>query len=85
MTTLKLVENGYYKFKCPHCSGNIVVNPNDLNCCIFRHAVRKDTLEPINPHASKEECDYLLSQKIIYGCAKPFRIINNKAEICDYI
>jgi hypothetical protein len=46
-------------------------------------------MEPINPHASLEECNRLLNEDLIYGCAKPFQIIkhNNTYEtkICDYL
>lgn len=68
---------------CPHCADLIIIE--QLNCCIFRHGVKKDTFQPINPHAKKQECDYLVENNLIYGCGKPFRVTNNKAEICDYI
>jgi hypothetical protein len=72
---------------CPTCKGTIQVN--ELNCCIFRHAVFRDTMEQIDPHASKELCDEYIQKGLIYGCGKPFKVIlqNEKytAEICDYI
>ena len=43
----------------------------------------------MNPHASKEICDELVKNNLIYGCGKPFQIleINNTFEIkiCDYV
>jgi len=73
---------------CPHCGGPVVVNEKDINCKIFRHAVHKNTLKPINPHASKEVCDRLVHANLVYGCCKPFELVrkNNKWEavMCDY-
>jgi hypothetical protein len=73
--------------ECPHC--NHLVQIEQVNCGIFRHAVFKHNDEPIQPHSSKEECEKLLKDGIINGCAKPFRIIfensEMKAIICDYI
>jgi len=74
-------------FNCPHCSEKIIVAESELACCIFRHAVLKNNMQQINPHASKSECDALKEQ--IYGCAGPFKITKNKneyiVEICEYI
>lgn len=90
MKSVKIVELDY-EFECPHCDTLIIVNQNDLNCHIFRHAVYKHNMEPINPHASKSECDYLLDHDLIYGCSKPFKLEKNEdtnqyqAVICDYI
>ena len=72
---------------CPHCSIPIIIE--ELNCRIFRHGVFIKTNEQIPPHASKLECDYYINNNLIFGCGKPFKIINlnNKLipEICDYI
>ena len=72
---------------CPHCNKPIVIL--ELNCKIFRHAVLKESGNQINPHTSKVDCDELIKNDKIYGCGKPFRIIqdNNiyKAIDCDYI
>jgi hypothetical protein len=73
--------------KCPHCKEYIIIEK--LNCGIFRHGVIKTNGQQINPHASKEMCDDLLKKNLIYGCGKPFRIIQNgekfEIQICDYI
>ena len=72
---------------CPHCSTTIEVL--QLNCKIFRCGIYKESLEQINPHMCKEECDRLFNNNLIYGCGRPFRVevINNeyKSTICDYI
>ena len=73
--------------KCPHCDQQILIE--ELNCKIFRHGILKKTNIQINPHASKLECDNYTSNDLIYGCGKPFKIIeiNNLyiTEKCDYI
>jgi hypothetical protein len=73
---------------CPHCNEFILIEK--LNCKIFRHGILKETGIQINPHASKEDCDNYIKDNLIYGCGKPFLIIENKknkfeAVICDYI
>lgn len=77
------------ELKCPHCHILFIVNINDINCGIFRHAVYKNTLEPINQHETKVNCEKLINDKLVYGCAKPFQIIKNDdiytISICDYI
>ena len=72
---------------CPHCNEPILIE--QLNCCIFRHAILKSNNTQINPHATKEECDYYINNVLIYGCGKPFKIIEIdnelKTVICEYI
>jgi hypothetical protein len=74
---------------CPHCDNAIQIFRNEINCAIFRHGVLKSSGVQVNPHLPKIECDKLISQDLIFGCGKPFRLIkdneNYKAEICDYI
>jgi hypothetical protein len=74
--------------ECPHCNAPVLVEK--LNCRIFRHGTLKTNNQQINPHASKDECDNLLINNMIYGCSKPFQIIVNEnkefvAIICEYI
>jgi hypothetical protein len=79
----------YYFITCPNCEGQIIVHKNEVNCKIFRHAVYKNSLININPHAPKQECDQLFNDGKIYGCGKPFQLIGENglynAVICDYI
>jgi DNA-directed RNA polymerase subunit RPC12/RpoP len=78
------MEN-YLIIECPHCNELILINKNEINCSIFRHGVFKVNMEQINPHLDKKSCDDLKSKDLIYGCSKPFRLINEKPIICDYI
>jgi hypothetical protein len=71
--------------KCPHCNDDIIIFRNEINCAIFRHAIFKNTYEQINPHSSKELCETYIADDSVYGCAKPFKLVNNCPEICDYI
>lgn len=69
---------------CPHCMHYIWIE--QINCGIFRHAIYKVNGEPINPHASEEECNRLIEKGLVWGCAMPFRLnALNQAEICGYI
>lgn len=74
---------------CPHCKENVLIE--QLNCQIFRHGVMKTTGEQIDPHASKDICDNLFTNHLIYGCGKPFKVTLHPdsntyvAEVCDYI
>lgn len=68
---------------CPHCFEEIIIE--EVNCAIFRHGIFKENYQQIPPHASKEICEQWVKEDLIYGCGKPFRLINNTAEICDYI
>ena len=74
---------------CPHCEDYILIYKKEINCAIFRHAINKNTFMQINPHASKEECDYLITNNLVYGCAKPLKLIYDNNEYigikCEYI
>lgn len=75
--------------ECPHCKLFFIMNVNELNCKIIRHAVFKNNMTQINPHLPKKECDDLITNDLIIGCAKPCQIIKkyNKyvAIKCDYL
>jgi len=75
-----LPELGSFVFDCPHCSGVVLVAQNEMHCRIFRHGVFKSNGAPINPHASKVECDRLLECNLIYGCGKPFQVFFTRNE-----
>ena len=68
---------------CPHCNECVLIQ--ELNCGIFRHGIIKDTYEQISPHASKEECEYLKNNDLIFGCGRPFRLIGLEVVKCSYI
>jgi hypothetical protein len=72
---------------CPHCNLPIIIT--ELNCRIFRHATFISNGQQINPHETKEVCDYFVTNNMIYGCGKPFQIISKDdiyiAIICEYL
>ena len=78
----------YMILECPHCKDNIVVNINEINCKIFRHGIYKDSFKQIDPHLDKENCDKLFNDNKIYGCGKPFELVEHKnsfiAVECEY-
>jgi len=61
----------------------------ELNCKIYRHGVYKNSLEQIDPHMKKVDCDRLARDGLIYGCGKPFKITVEEGKyeisVCDYI
>ena len=76
-----------FLIECPHC--NQIIEIELINCGIFRHGTYKATGEQIDPHMSKEGCDEVVKKGLIYGCGRPFRIIDSNGlyiiEICEYI
>jgi hypothetical protein len=72
---------------CPHCKDYVLIAK--INCAVFRHGTLKKNGKQIKPHTPREMCEYYINNKLIYGCGKPFRIINNngimETEACDYI
>ena len=84
-----IVKDDYIVFPCPHCQELTLVFKNDINCGIFRHAVYKENLSQVNPHLPKKLCEYLAKNKLVFGCSKPIRIIENRGEYivskCDYM
>ena len=75
--------------ECPHCKDLISILENEINCGIFRHAVYKENMKYINPHATYDECQELIKNNSIYGCCKPFKLIKIDYYYytvkCDYI
>lgn len=88
-----IAEDNAYLFNCPHCLGSIVVQCQEVNCQIFRHAVLKDAGVQVNPHSCQQELEALKNNNLLYGCGGPFRLIKSPAhsshwthaEACDYI
>ena len=74
---------------CPHCLEPVLIEK--LNCRIFRHGTLKNNGQQMNPHETKDVCDYFSTNNMIYGCGKPFKIEQKQdtnefiAIICDYI
>jgi len=76
-------------FTCPHCKLQIQVLKKDFNCRIFRCGIYKNNFKQIDPHMKKDDCEKLYNENRIYGCGKPFKIIENNNNFCvtkcDYI
>ena len=70
--------------QCPHCNQYIEIL--ELNCRIFRCGILKKNNEQINAHLNENECIRLKKNDLIYGCGKPFQILENNTVIeCGYI
>ena len=74
----------YIIVKCPHCSDEVILFKNEINCKIYRHGVYKENLKQIDPHMNKEGCDHLVNNNLIYGCGKPFKLVDEIAIARDY-
>jgi hypothetical protein len=87
-----------YRFRCPHCLQRVEVLKNQIACQIFRHAFYYQLhpqrglilTQQISPHMPKAQCDRLVAQGKVVGCAKPFKFVygpdgNHHVEECDYI
>ena len=70
-------------YNCPHCNNMIEVI--EINCAIFRCGIYKINGSQVEPHLSKEECDKLKNEDKIWGCGKPFQLVNNTLIKCKYI
>ena len=70
-------------YTCPQCKGLFVLE--SLNCGIFRHGIHKESGQQIDPHTSKEECDRLVVQNLIWGCGRPFRWDGKIFVTCEYL
>ncbi len=75
-------EDGHYTIEEPHlhCPNCGTVWFVDIAACrIMRCGIEKTTKQQIPPHASKEYCDNLVANNLLYsGCAKPLHLdVNN--------
>jgi hypothetical protein len=68
---------------CPSCFQAIEII--ETNCGIFRCGVMKDTMRQIDPHLSQSECERLVDDDLIYGCARPFKYTEGCLVVCDYM
>jgi hypothetical protein len=66
---------------CPHCQEYVLLEK--LNCCIFRHGTEIISGKQIDSHATKEQCEYYINNKLIYGCGKPFKVVKNDCSLND--
>lgn len=72
---------------CPHCNDPIIIQ--NINCGIFRHGTYRKTGKQLNPHLFQSTCEHLFKENMIYGCGKPFKIIQQNDTLvaleCGYI
>ena len=78
-------ESDIFYFLCPHCEILCQVPRSEIRCTIFRHAVFKDQMSFVPPHATKETCDSWLKNNLVYGCTKPFIFDGKTVQKCGYI
>lgn len=77
--------NDFYILECPNCHTTILIKKNEINCCIFRCGILKETGLQINPHLNKSSIDTLKEKNAIWGCGSPFFFKNGKLYKCGYI
>lgn len=68
---------------CPHCHDPVIILK--IKCGIFRHGTFKKTGKQMKPHLDQSACELLIKNDAIYGCGKPFRIVDGAAIVCEYI
>jgi hypothetical protein len=96
MKTPVFSDGNVYIFNCPQCGLYLEVEKSQVNCEIFRHGFFYNQTpygihltSQMNPHASKNECDFLVRENKIIGCGKPFRMIKEADEYsvveCEYL
>lgn len=71
--------------QCPYPDCNIAIEIIEINCSIFRCGIYKDNGNQIDPHLPKEECDKLKRNDKIWGCGRPFKLVNRTLVRCEYI
>jgi len=71
--------------RCPWC--DLWVEIVQINCGIFRHGIFIENGQQLDPHSPKEYCEKVFTDKLIYGCGKPFKleVPEYNAIKCDYI
>ena len=85
MPVLHDPETDVFYFECPHCTLMCQVPREEIRCTIFRHAVFKDSMRFVPPHASKHTCEDWLKNGLVWGCAKPFKFDGETVSVCGYI
>ena len=78
-------ETDFFYFNCPHCDLMCQIPRNEIRCTIFRHAVFKENMEFVPPHAPQKVCEEWIKNGKVWGCGKPFKFDGVNLSICDYI
>jgi hypothetical protein len=71
--------------ECPYPDCKIGIEIIEINCAIFRCGVYKHNGAQIEPHLPKDDCDRLKKGDKIWGCGRPFQLIEGKLVQFDYI
>lgn len=80
-----ILQGPYPVLQCPYPDCTIAIEVIEINCAIFRCGVHKHTGKQIEPHLQKEECDKLKHDDKIWGCGRPFQLVNGSLIKCEYI
>lgn len=67
-----MTDNEALLVKCPHCGEDIIEDCGE------------DIIEALF-HSPKSVCDALLAEGKIFGCGKPFRLVDNTPVVCDML
>lgn len=73
---------------CPYPDCNITIEVVEINCAIFRCGVYKNVTDygkQIDPHLPKQQCEQLKKEDKIWGCGRPFKLVDGKLIECDYL
>jgi hypothetical protein len=70
---------------CPYPDCNIGIEIIEINCAIFRCGVYKHNGLQIEPHLPNIECERIKKGDKIWGCGRPFQLIDGKLVRCDYL
>jgi hypothetical protein len=67
--------------RCPYC--HIDIEILEVNCGIFRCGIFKDTGEQLPSHLSEEGCE--LAKPFVWGCTRPFMLMQGTPIPCGYL
>ena len=74
--------------KCPGCNDDIIISK--INCKIFIHGYRKDTMKQVGPHSKLKYIESLKNKNNLLGCGCKFNYngkdikLYNKDEFNNY-
>ena len=79
---LSLKQNENYKnmlntlniHQCPNCKESVIIDPKDIRCGKFVHAIYKTNMKPVNPHSKPSFIQKLIKSNKVYGCGSFFTL-----------
>lgn len=72
--TFSLSKVTFYCCPWPDCPMEFMIADSEIHCGIFRCGVMRGSGDQIAVHATKEQCQRMLAEEMVYGCARPFTI-----------